>query len=430
MTPPVTLSNTDSQIRISRLSGGLRVVTEAMPSSRSISVGCWVGVGNRDEPAGIAGVSHFLEHLLFKGSSTRSARDIAEGIDAIGGDLNAFTSKEYTAFHSRVAARDLDFALDTILDVIADPNFTNDEVDAERQVILEELAWNADTPDDVVHGALARSLFPAHPLGWEVLGTSETVRDIKPDQIRDFHHQWYVRSNLVVAVAGPVDHDKIVERVDSALRKVEPGSRPERRAPGEFSDSQVRLTRPIEQSHIALGWRAIGQSDPDRFPLAVANQVLGGGWSSRLFQEIRERRGMSYTVFSSVGAYTDSGTLSVYGGTNPGRAAEFCSVVDELVADIIEVGPSEREMEVARGGFEGATILALEDTGSRMARLATSVLIRDRVVPVNEYLELVRAVTSEDVRRVLGSVVAGNRCVSIVGPEIEPSVEQSQASGA
>lgn len=398
-----------------------------MPSSRSVAIGCWVGVGNRDEPAGVAGVSHFLEHLLFKGSSTRSAREIAEGIDAVGGDLNAFTSKEYTAFHARVAAPDIDFALDTILDVIADPGFTDPEVDAERQVILEELAWNADTPDDVVQGSLAESLFPAHPLGWEVLGTIDTVNAMRPDEIRAFHDKWYCRTNLVVAVAGPLDHNRIVERVDAALAEVDEGSRPARTVPGELSDSRVRLARPIEQSHIAIGWRAIDQNDPDRFPLAVANQVLGGGWSSRLFQEIRERRGMSYTVFSSVGSYTDSGTLSVYGGTNPGRAAEFCAVVDELVADVVDNGPSEREMEIARGGFEGATILALEDTGSRMSRLATSVLIRDRVVPVDEYLDRVRVVTGDDVMRVLGSVVAGSRCVSIVGPEIAAAAEAAGA---
>jgi len=418
VTPPVLASEHDSKIRISRLSGGLRVVTESMPSSRSVAVGCWVGVGNRDEPAAVAGVSHFLEHLLFKGSSTRSARQIAEGIDAVGGDLNAFTSKEYTAFHSRVTANDLDFALDTILDVIADPGFSDAEVEAERQVILEELAWNADTPDDVVHGSLTESLFPSHPLGWEVLGTSATVNAIGPDDIRDFHNAWYRRSNLVVAVAGPVDHDRIAERVDSALSSVGHGARPDRIAPGPLDSTHIRLVRPIEQSHIAMGWRAIAQTDPDRFPLAVANQVLGGGWSSRLFQEIRERRGMSYSVFSSVGSFCDSGTLSVYGGTNPGRAAEFCEVVDELIAEVVENGPSDREMEIARGGFEGATILALEDAGSRMARLATSVLIRDRVVPVDEFLDLVRAVTSDDVMRVLGSVVAGHRCVSIVGPDV------------
>ncbi len=428
MNPPVLLSDSDSQIRISRLSGGLRVVTETMPSSLSVAIGCWVGVGNRDEPAGIAGVSHFLEHLLFKGSSTRSARQIAEGIDAVGGDLNAFTSKEYTAFHSRVAARDMDFALDTLLDVIADPGFTDEEVEAERHVILEELAWNADTPDDVVHGSLTESLFPDHSLGWEVLGTTDTVSAIDADSIREFHDKWYRRANLVVAVAGPVDHDRIVERVESALSGVGPGSHPERDAPGSLTELQVRLTRPIEQSHIAMGWRSIDHSHPDRFPLAVANQVLGGGWSSRLFQEIRERRGMSYTVFSSVGAYTDTGTMSVYGGTNPGRSKEFCSVVDDIVADLVENGPSEREMEVALGGFEGATILAMEDTGSRMSRLATSVLIRDRVVPVEEYLKLVRAVSAQDVRRVLGGITSGGKCVSIIGPD--PAVPDIGATGA
>ncbi len=391
-----------------------------MPSSRSVSIGCWVGVGNRDEPAGIAGVSHFLEHLLFKGSSTRSAREIAEGVDAVGGDLNAFTSKEYTAFHARVAAADIDFALDTLFDVVADPGFTDADVDAERHVILEELAWSADTPDDVVHGSLTDALFPSHPLGWEVLGTAESVKAITASDIREFHDKWYRRKNLVVAVAGPVVHEKIVERVDAALAGVGEGSRPIRVGPGPVVPVRKNLVRPIEQSHIALGWRAIAQGDPDRFALAVANQVLGGGWSSRLFQEIREQRGMSYSVFSSVGAFSDSGTLSVYGGTSPDRADEFCRVVDELIHDVVETGPSEREIEVARGGFEGATILALEDTGSRMSRLATGVLVRDRVVPVEEYLSLVRAVTADDVRRVLGAVIDGGRCASMVGPDVGP----------
>ena len=188
-------------------------------------------VGNRDEPAELAGVSHFLEHLLFKGSSTRSAQDIAQGIDAVGGDLNAFTSKEYTAFHARVPAWELDFGLNTLLDVLVDPGFTETELDAERQVILEELAWSADTPDDVVHGVLAESLFPGHPLGWEVLGTADTVQAIDAAQVRAFHDRWYRRSNMVIAVVGPVDHDEIVARVDTALAVVGEGERPVRAAP-------------------------------------------------------------------------------------------------------------------------------------------------------------------------------------------------------
>ncbi len=411
-------SLTEGPVRVSRLDGGLRVVTESMPAARSISIGVWVGVGNRDEPEEIAGVSHFLEHLLFKGSSTRTARDIAEGIDAVGGDLNAFTSKEYTAFHSRVPAHELDFGLDTLLDVLADPGFTDIQVEAERQVILEELAWTADTPDDLVHTMLGQSLFPGHSLGWEVLGTAESVRSVTPDDIRRFHDTWYQRANLVVAIAGPIDHDELIARIEAALGSMGAGERPTRDVPGAGVESDVRAVRPLEQAHIALGWRAPDQQDPDRFALAVANQLLGGGWSSRLFQEIREKRGMSYSVFSSVGSFHDAGTLSVYAGTSPDRVEELVEVVDEILADLVSDGPGDREIEVARGGFEGATILGLEDSGSRMARLATNMMLRDRVVPIDEYLDLVRAVTPADVRRVMASVVGGTRSLAIVGPDL------------
>ena len=403
-------------IRVSRLDGGLRVVTETLPRSRSVAVGAWVGVGNRDEPAAIAGVSHFLEHLMFKGSSTRSAQDIAEGIDAVGGDINAFTSKEYTAFHARVPAWELDFGLDTLLDVLVDPGFTEAELDAERQVILEELAWSADTPDDVVHGVLAESLFPGHPLGWEVLGTAESVRAITADDVRAFHDQWYRRPNMVLAVVGPVDHDDIVARVDTALASRGGGARPDRVRPGNEVIPDVVTQRPIEQAHFAKGWRSGGLHSDDRYGLAVATQLLGGGWSSRLFQEVREKRGLSYTVFASVGSFVDSGTLSVYAATAPERLAELRSVVDEQLTDLAENGPGERELEVARGGFEGATVLGLEDTGSRMARLATNVLIRDRIVGVDEYLDAVRSVTADDVRRIIASIVGEASSVSVVAP--------------
>ena len=418
LTGMVSDSSVESDtIRVSRLDGGLRVVTETVPSSRSVAIGAWVGVGNRDEPAEVAGVSHFLEHLLFKGSSTRGAREIAEGIDAVGGDLNAFTSKEYTAFHARVPAWDIDFGLDTLLDVLVDPGFSDDEVEAERQVILEELAWSADTPDDVVHGVLAESLFPQHPLGWEVLGSQESVRSVSASQIREFHDQWYRRANLVVSVVGPIDHDEVVARVDDSLSGLEPGRRPDRVAPEHDVRTEMFTGRPIEQSHLAQGWRAPSQHSDDRYALAVASQLLGGGWSSRLFQEVREKRGLSYTVFSSVGAYADSGTMSVYAATTPERLPQLASVIDEQLDDLVQHGPGERELEVARGGFEGATVLGLEDTGSRMARLATNVLVRDRVVGVDEYLDAVRQVTGDDVQRVLGEILNGPRARSVVGPQ-------------
>ena len=402
--------------KLTTLPNGLRIITEHMPAIRSASIGCWVDTGSRDEQPVEAGASHFLEHLLFKGSSTRSARDIAEGVDAVGGDLNAFTSKEYTAFHARVPAKDLDFGLDTLIDVLADPGFSAEDVDAERLVILEELSWGADTPDDVVHQNLAQSLFPQHSLGWEVLGTAESVRAMSADDVRAFHERWYRRSNIVVAVVGPVDHDEICARVDRGLGALGVGAPPIRIAPGMPVREEFKVRRDIEQAHVTLGWRALDQFDDDRFALAVANQLIGGGWSSRLFQEIREKRGMSYTVFSSMGSYVDSGTFSVYAGTSPDRVPDLCAVVDGELVDLVENGPSEREMEIARGGFEGATVLALEDGGSRMAQIATNLLVRDRVVDVEEYLEKVRAVTGDDVQRVLATILSGPRARSVVEP--------------
>lgn len=408
--------HSSSAIQVSRLDGGLRVVTESDPYSRTVAMGVWVGVGNRDEPAEIAGVSHFLEHLLFRGSSSVSAREIAEGVDARGGDLNAFTAKEYTAFHSRMPADDLDFGLGTLLDVIVDPGFDQSAVDSERQVILEELAWSTDTPDDVVHSTLAESLFPDHPLGWEVLGTTESVKALTVDDIRDFHRDWYRRANLVVSVVGPVDHDAVVDTVASALDGVPDGSRPVRTAPATHVRSLVSTDRPIEQAHVALGWRGPSHDHPDRHALAVANQLLGGGWSSRLFQEVRERRGMAYTVFSSSGSFSDSGSLSIYAGTSPDRVNELLEVIDEQLSDLAGGGPSAREVEVARGGFEGGTIIGLEDVGNRMTRLATSLTLRDRVLDIEEYLTAIRAVEVDDVRRVLADITGAGRALSMVGP--------------
>ena len=308
-------------IRVSRLDGGLRVVTETLPQSRSVAVGAWVGVGNRDEPAAIAGVSHFLEHLLFKGSSTRSAQDIAQGIDAVGGDLNAFTSKEYTAFHARVPAWELDFGLDTLLDVLADPGFSDAELEAERQVILEELAWSADTPDDVVHGVLAENLFPGHSLGWEVLGSAESVRAITPTMFglstisgTGSPTWWWsssARSITTTSSPGlmPRSPPEPVVPVLNGLGRAARSSPMRRRS--------ARSNKPTSPEAGAAG----GLHSDDRYGLAVATQLLGGGWSSRLFQEVREKRGLSYTVFASVGSFVDTGTLSVYAATAPDRLA-------------------------------------------------------------------------------------------------------------
>lgn len=413
--PEVDSSNVDAATRTTTLDNGLRIVTEAMSSVRSASIGCWVGVGNRDETPDLAGASHFLEHLLFKGSPTRSAQEIAEQIDRTGGDLNAYTSKEHTAYQARVPDTRVDLAVDILCDVLANPGFTDDDVDGERLVILEELAQSEDLPDDLVHTALQESLFPEHSLGWEVLGTSATIEAMRADAIREFHRQWYQPANLVFAAAGNVDHDHLVERISTAFSSSDGGETPDRLAPGEGVRDDVQLERPTEQVHIAMGWRGVSYDDPDRYALAIANQVIGGGLSSRLFQEVREKRGLAYSVYSSMAAFTDAGTLTLYAGTAAERVDELLEVINTEIDDLVQNGLTPLELAVARDGFEGATLLGLEDSGSRMARIGTATSVRGYVPTIDSFVESIRAVTADDVDRVVARVLGGSRSRSAVG---------------
>lgn len=403
-------------IRTTTLASGVRVVSEAMPEARSAAVGAYVGVGGRDESDDLAGASHFLEHLLFKGTEARSARAIAELIDGTGGEMNAYTSREHTAFYARVPARDGAVALDLLLDVLARPALRADEVDAEREVILEELAAAEDSPEDVAHTRLAESLFPKHPLGREVLGTEASIEAMGRDAIAEFHARWYRPANLVLAAAGAVDHDDLCAAIDGFEGAGAGGAVPVRSAPGEDVVDVVVERHPVEQAHLTLGWRSCSHLDDDRFPLSFVNYVLGGGTASRLFQEVREERGLAYTVFSSVGLNVDSGSLGVYAATSPGKLAEVLAIVDEQVASLVADGITEREHGLALGYLEGSLLLGLEDAGSRMGRLGRSELARGEVVDVDVHLDALRAVTVEDVNRVLRDVLGGPRALVAVGP--------------
>jgi predicted Zn-dependent peptidase len=400
----------------------VRVVTEHMPEARSVSIGFWAGVGSRDEPEELAGASHFLEHLLFKGTDRRSAREIAVAVDAVGGEMNAFTAREHTAYYTRLPVGELDFGLDLLADVVAGPAFRPPEVDAEREVILEEILMNDDAPDDVVHTRLLEALFPGHPLGRETLGTEATIEQMARDAIAAFHARWYRPTNLVVAAAGALDHDQVVERIAPFLADREVGSRPERVAPTAPPAPLTVTHRPTEQAHVAIAWLGVPQRDPDRYALSVANQILGGGMSSRLFQEIREERGLAYTVFTSPSSYADTGVVVLYAGTAPARLAELLDVVGDVVEGLLADGITDAELETAKGYLEGATLLGLEDSGSRMARLGAGLTSRGEIIPVQEHLERTRAVTAADVARVLRRVTAGPASLSVVGPfhEDEP----------
>jgi predicted Zn-dependent peptidase len=404
------------QIGRSTFDHGLRVVTERMDHVRSVALGVWVGVGGRDEPAPLSGASHFLEHLLFKGSPTRDARAIALAVDAAGGEMNAFTAREYTAYYLRLPAEQLDFGLDLLADVLTAPAFRPDEVESERQVILEELLMNEDDPDDRVHSGLLEALFPDHPLGREVLGSRESIAAISRDEIAGFHADRYRPTNLVAAAAGAVDHDRVVARLGDRLGALGGGTRPDRIAPAAASVPLSLLRRDTEQAHLALGWRGLDHHDDDRHALVVANQVLGGGMSSRLFHEIREKRGLVYGIWSSPSSYSDTGLVSIGTGTAPSRADEVLGLVHDEVRRLVDDGITEEELRVAQGSLAGSMVLGLEDPGSRLGRIASSETVLGEVIPVAEHLRRIEAVTLDDVARVVRRVFTGPRTLSAVGP--------------
>jgi predicted Zn-dependent peptidase len=400
------------------LSSGLTVVSEPMLHVRSVALGFWVGVGSRDEPASAAGASHFLEHLLFKGTPTRSARQIAEVIDGVGGEMNAFTAKDHTAFYVRVLVKDLELALDVLCDIMWDPAFRVPEVEAERQVILEELLMRGDEPEDLAQELLAEALYPEHPLGREVLGTEETVRSMSAADLRRFHSERYRPGAMVFAAAGAVDHEALVDGVERRFGRSgrsSGGTRPARDAPSAAPAPVRGLRRPTEQAHLALGLPSVHRHHPDRFAVAQLAQVLGGGLSSRLFQEVRERRGLAYSVYAYRVSYDDAGAVVIYAGTAPDRAAEVLDVVADELARLYD-GVSEHELEVARGGLVGSMALGLEDSGARMSRIGRSQLVHGRVPSVDEVVEDFLAVTVEDLARVAGDLVSAPRSPAVVGP--------------
>ena len=399
------------------LDSGLTVVTEVMPELRSVALGFWVGTGAVDEDDVRFGASHFLEHLLFKGTETRSAAQIAHAVESVGGDMNAFTTQEYTAFYVRMPDEHIALATDILSDVVWEPAFRTAEVDSERQVILEEIGMRDDTPDDVVHELFAAALYPNHPLGRSVLGTRSTITDMERDAIAAYHGEHYRPSNVVVAAAGNLDHDELVKMVKDRVPQTNE-SRPVRSEPTLGPpDALTGSQRPTEQAHVVIGMRSIARDDPDRYALSVLNQAFGGGMSSRLFQEVREKRGLAYSVYSYRAAYTDTGALGIYAGTSPERVRETLAVIsgelDRLVAD----GLPQDELDSAKGHLKGSTALALETSSSRMHRLGRSELTIGSVPTVDELVAEVEAVTTEDVQRVIERVIATeDRVLSVVGP--------------
>ncbi|HEY0217234.1 MAG TPA: pitrilysin family protein [Cellulomonas sp.] len=416
----------DAHVRRSVLPGGVRLLTEHVPGMRSASVGAWVGVGSRDESDGHHGSTHFLEHLLFKGTSRRTAMDIAEAFDEVGGEANAATGKEHTCYYARVLDEDLPMAVDVIADMVTSARLDADELETERGVILEELAMNDDDPSDVVHERFATVVLGDHPLGRPIGGTPETIRAVPRDAVWEHYREHYQPGTLVVTAAGGVDHDRLAEQVARALTDggwdLADGAVPRvRRGPGDAvpvtaGASRVTIRRATEQANVIVGGTGLTATDPRRFTLSVLNAVLGGGMSSRLFQEIRERRGLAYSTYSFASGHADTGVFGLYAGCTPAKVDE---VTELLIAEwerLADAGITDAELRRSVGQLSGGLVLGLEDSGSLMSRLGKSELVHGELLSTQESLDRVRAVTSAEVQELAAELAARPRSVVRVGP--------------
>jgi predicted Zn-dependent peptidase len=387
--------------RLTTLDSGVRVVTEAMPSVRSIALGFSVRTGSRDEATEQAGISHFLEHLLFKGTDRFSSREIDEAFDAMGAEVNAGTGKETTSVYSRFLDGHLERAFDVLQDMVLNPVYP--DIDSERQVVIEEIAMYEDEPQDKVHDVLAGAVFGDHPLGRPIIGRADVISSVPVPQIAAWHDGRYVPGNIVVAAAGNLDHDRIVALVEGAFPGT--GDVPAvGSSPNGIGPSLRFHQKETEQYHLCLGGPGIPRGDERRFALRVLDTILGGSTSSRLFQEVREKRGLAYAVFSYASNYVDTGQVAVYVGTRPDNVGEAMDVIGSELRRVQEEGVSEDELERARENVKGRTVLSMESTLARMNRLGSSVLMGVPLLTVDELLAAFDEVTLDDVNTLAGEL--------------------------
>ena len=414
-----------SEVRRSVLPGGVRVLTEAMPGQRSATIGFWVGVGSRDEAPGQHGSTHFLEHLLFKGTKRRTALEIASAFDEVGGESNAATAKESTCYFARVLDTDLPMAIDVIADMITGAVLDPQEMEQERDVILEEIAMDSDDPTDVAHEHFVGAVLGTHPLGRPIGGTPDAIRAVARDSVWDHYRRYYRPDELVITAAGGLDHDVVCGLVVGALHaagwSLEPDAAPvQRRSTDRASITGTAglhvVKRPVEQANIIMGCPTIVATDDRRFIMSVLNAVLGGGMSSRLFQEVREKRGLVYSTYSFASSYADAGYFGMYAGCTPSKVRQVLELLGAELDKLAAGGISEEELRKAVGQLCGGIVLALEDTGSRMSRLGRAELVSGEYQDIDETLRQIKAVTAADVQDLARELAAAPRTITVVGP--------------
>jgi predicted Zn-dependent peptidase len=412
-----------SQVRRTTLPSGLRIITEQQAGVRSAAIGVWVGVGSRDESPGLHGCSHFLEHLLFKGTAERTALDISVALDAVGGEFNAFTAKEYTCFHARVLGQDLPLAVDVLGDMITSSSLASEDVEAERDVILDEIAMHDDDPDDVVHNLFAARAFGEDtPLGRGIAGTTTSIESLTRDQIRRFYKRHYRPANMVVSAAGNLDHAAVVRLVRKAFgrRGFLSGSEspvpPRAGRQVRIGPGSVAASRPFEQANLVLGVPGLARDDDRRFALSIVTTALGGGTSSRLFQEVRERRGLAYSVYAFTGSHAETGLVGVAAGCLPAKLDDVLAVVRSELASVARDGITPEELAVGKGQLRGGLVLGLEDPASRMSRLGKAELTHVDLLTIDEVLARIDSVTLDECRAVAAEIFSGPEILAVVGP--------------
>ncbi|MFI5805556.1 M16 family metallopeptidase [Streptomyces sp. NPDC051561] len=411
-------------VRRTTLPGGLRIVTETLPSVRSATFGIWVNVGSRDETPSLNGATHYLEHLLFKGTAKRSALDISAAIDAVGGEMNAFTAKEYTCYYARVLDTDLPLAIDTVCDMLTGSLIRQEDVDAERGVILEEIAMTEDDPGDCVHDLFAHTMLGDTPLGRPVLGTVDTINALQAERIRRFYKKHYDPTHLVVAAAGNVDHATVVRQVRRAFEKAgalgSPDAVPVAPRTGarklRASGRVELLNRKTEQAHVVLGMPGLARADDRRWALSVLSTALGGGMSSRLFQEVREKRGLAYSVYSYTSGFADCGLFGVYAGCRPSQVHDVLKICRNELDKVAADGLTDDEIRRAIGQLSGSTVLGLEDTGALMNRIGKSELAWGEHMSVTDMLTRISEVTPDEVREVARDILGQRPSLAVIGP--------------
>lgn len=395
---------------------GLRLVMEKIPSVRSISLGIWIGTGSKYETFQDNGISHFIEHMMFKGTSKRTAREIAEAFDCIGGNLNAFTSKEYTCYYAKVLDQHLGIAYDVLSDMFFNSTFDSVELEKEKKVVLEELKMYDDAPDDVVHDLISKATHRDHSLGYTILGREEVLESLTADDLREYIKKHYTPQNTVIAVAGNIDEEELIRLTETYFADFDAASTPPEVTEATITHDHIYKVKETEQAHFCLGFKGIHIKDPAIYPLVLLNNVLGGSMSSRLFQSIREDRGLAYSVFSYHSSFIETGTFHVYAGTAPSQLEEVYDLTIENLQSLATIGMTDRELHNCKEMLKGNLMLSLESTSSRMSRIGKNELLLKKHLTLDEIITRIDDITLDRVNELAHSLFKQKHSFALISP--------------